>query len=718
MGDVYKAEDTKLHRTVALKFLPPQLTRDKNAQQRFVHEARAASVLDHPNIGTIYEIDEVEGDSFIAMAYHEGETLKDRIAHGPLEVKEAMGIAIQIAQGLAVAHSKDIIHRDIKPANIIITEEGQVKIIDFGLAKLKGLTVLTKTGTTMGTVAYMSPEQTRGGMVDHRSDIWALGVILYEMLAGENPFKGEYEQAVMYMILNEQPEFVTKIRGEVPVQIEQIIEKSLLKNPEKRFQTMNEMLEELRDAAGELREDEHKALPLFKLGRKQRRLVYRIVSIVIVVIVFGIYLWFSRSAEKRPVSIALLPLVSISENAEQQEWITDGMTDALITNMAKISGIRVISRSSVMRYKGTSKSVPEIARELGADYVVDGSVSKKGDQIKISARLIDAPKDEYIWADDYERAFSNILSLQAEIARTIAGKIQIQLTPEEQTRLNSTRPVNPEAYEAYLKGMFHAYKLSPRDLETALRYFELALEKDPNCALGYAGIALVWGGQMQMGFMPYSEAGPRVGAAAAKALELDSTLLEIHYMLGLIRTWYDWDWEGAETAFRRAISLNPNYPDARAYFSQFLYITGRPEEGKVQIERALELDPLSSLFQALYGMDLLYAHRYDDAVATLRNALKIAPDDPVVRSTLRTALHMKGMYKEALEEWKAFYAAKGDRVAEEVLARGYSKDGYFARDAFCGGDDGKTVTHHLCYAMANWDTLYPGGKERQSPGLA
>ncbi|MFQ5853968.1 MAG: protein kinase, partial [Candidatus Binatia bacterium] len=523
MGDVYKAEDTKLQRIVALKFLPLELTRDEEARQRFVREARTASALDHPNIGTIHEIDEVDGHSFIAMAYYEGETLKDKIEHGPLDVEDATDITIQIAQGLAKAHSKDIVHRDIKPANVVITEDRQVKIIDFGLAKLRGRTVLTKTGTTMGTVAYMSPEQTQGANVDHRTDIWALGVMLYEMLAGENPFKGDYEQAVMYSIMHEEPEFITKVRGEVPGQMERILERALAKNPEKRFQTMEEMLEELRNASEGLKEGRRTKPSVFRLGRKQRLNVYRAFAVVLIAIIgFGIYFWRSQVAEATPVSIALLPLESITKDAEQA-WFTDGMTDALITDLAKIRGLRVISRNSTRQYKGTNKAPPEIAEELGVTYVIDGSVVKMGDQVKVSARLIDAAKDEYLWSEDYARDFKNILTLQGEIAQTIASQIQVKLTPEEEVRLASARPVNPEAYEAYLKGQFHWGKLSRADLETAQQYFELALQKDPDYAPAHAGIALVWAARMQMGFVPPSEAAPKAKKAALKALELDST---------------------------------------------------------------------------------------------------------------------------------------------------------------------------------------------------
>ena len=679
MGDVYKAIDIKLQRTVALKFLPHDLTRDEAARQRFVHEARAASALDHSNIGTIHEVDECEGRFFIAMTYYEGETLKDKItsSKGGLDVEEAVNIAIQIAKGLTKAHSKDIFHRDIKPANIVITEDGQAKIIDFGLAKLKGRTVLTKTGTTLGTIAYMSPEQTQGTDVDHRTDIWALGVMLYEMLAGEQPFKGDYEQAVMYSIMNEEPEYITKVRGEVTGQVEKILEKALVKNPEKRFQTMKEMLDELTDTAEELKEGRRRKSPIFKLGRSQRRTVYRVFAgAFIVIIVLGIYLWQTRVAEAAPVSIVLLPMESITQDAEQA-WFTDGMTDALITDLTKISGLRVISRSSAMRYKGTNKAPPEIAAELGVEYVIEGSVVKMGDQVKISARLINALEDEYLWAEDYEREFSNILGLQGEIAQSIAGQVKVKLTPQEETMLAVSRNVNPEAHEAYLKGLFHLYKFTPSGIETAKQYFELTLEKDPDYAPAHAGMATVWNAYQIQGLKSALETRPKANAAMMKALGLDSTLSEVHYMLAVIRSWTDYEWVAGEQAFRRALALNPNHAEAHAYYSQLLYVLRRPKEAMPHIQRALELDPFNTLLRALYGMDLNYAHRSDEAIEMLRNTLKTAPDvHPIVLSTLRTAYELEGMYEEALEMWKEFYAGRNDREGREALDRGYKEAGY------------------------------------------
>ena len=678
MGVVYKAHDTKLKRTVALKFLPREYSSDIAAKERFMHEAQAASALDHNNICTIHEFGETDdGQSFIAMACYEGQSLKSKIDNGQLTIDNSIEIVIQIAKGLKRAHEAGIVHRDIKPANIIITEHDEVKIVDFGLAKLAGQTRLTKEGMTVGTIAYMSPEQAHGNEVDHRSDIWSLGVILYEMVTGQLPFKGEYEQAIIYSLINEEPLPVSVLNEDISQELESIVQKCLTKNPDERYQTIEELLIDFKPFSTEaaVSIDESILGILKRLWRKKNfRRISVAVTILVTLMIIYILFW-PKITETTPVSIALLPLESITKDPDQ-EWFTDGMTDALITDLARISGLRIISRSSVMKYKDANKTASEIADELGVAYVIEGSVMKTENRVKISTRLIDVSNDEYLWAENYERNFKDIFSLQSEVARAIARQIKVKLTPLEQTLLGNKREVNPEAHEAYLKGQLHWYKLSPQGLETALRYFELALEKDPNYALAHAGIALVWGGRVQMGFIPYSEAGPKVKAAAAKALELDSTLVEVHHTLAVVRTWKEWDWEGAETAFRKAIALNPNYPDARAYFSHFLNFIGRPEEAMVQIERALELDPFNSLFQALYGMDLNYLHRYDDAIALLRNALKMAPNDPVVRSTLKNSFHLKGMYKEALEEWKVFYAARGDREAEETLARGYLEDGY------------------------------------------
>jgi TolB-like protein/Flp pilus assembly protein TadD len=372
----------------------------------------------------------------------------------------------------------------------------------------------------------------------------------------------------------------------------------------------------------------------------------------------------------------VLPLENLSGKPEE-EYFADGMHVALIGELARISALRVISRQSAMAYKESRKPIPEIARELKVDGVVEGSAYREGDRVRIQAQLIRAlPVETSLWTQTYERDMGKVLAIHSDVARAIAREIKIKLTPEEETHLDNPRQVYREAYEAYLKGMFHWRRLTREDLDTALSYFELARKMDPDYALAYAGISLVWIGHAQMGFTAVKDAAPPAKAAATRAVELDSTQPEVHYSLALLGYCVDWDWEEAETAFRRALDLNPSYAQARAYYSHLLRFLGRSEEAMAQIDRALELDPFNSLLQALYAMDLMYAHRYDDAVALLRNTLRVAPNDPVVMSTLRSAYHQKGMYVEALEIWKASYAATDDHEAVNALAQGYAEAGY------------------------------------------
>jgi serine/threonine-protein kinase len=676
MGVVYKAEDTKLKRTVALKFLPPELTHIPDVKERFMREAQAAAALDHPHICTVYEFDEAEEKAFISMAYIEGQSLKKKIESGPLKLDEALSTALQVAEGLKEAHKKGVVHRDIKSANIMVTEEGQTKIMDFGLARMAGGTLLTQEGMAMGTIAYMSPEQARGEEVDHRTDIWSFGVVLYETFTGQLPFKGEQDQAVVYSILNEKPKPVTDLQAEIPGAIEQIVGKTLEKNPDERYQQIDDLLDDLRSISeGIVPEGVRVRLRKAKLRRRKRVILYAgIAGLLIIMTVIGLSLFTGRA--EAIDSIAVLPLENLTGDAEQ-EYFVDGVTDELIGQLAQISALRVISRRSVMQYKGVKKPLPEIARELNVDAVVEGAVHQVGENVRIRMQLIDAlPEERHLWTETYDRAMADVLVMYSEIARAIAGEIQVKLTPEEETRLASTHQVNPEAYEAYLKGQFHWGRLYTKDLEIALQYYELALEKDSNYALAYAGIAQAWSGRMQMGDVPPHEAGPRVKAAAMKALELDSTLAEAHYTLAVFRTWTEWDWEGAETAFRRAIELNPNYPDARAFYSHFLNMMRRSEEAMAQIERALELDPFNALFQAFYGVDLMIVRRYDDAIAQFQKVLSTVPNHGVALNMIWITFHNKGMYEEALAGAKAGYALLGYREVERALARGYAEGGY------------------------------------------
>jgi len=676
MGVVYKAVDNKLKRTVALKFLPFEWTYDPQAKERFVREAQAAAALDHPNICTVHEIDEAEGRMFISMAFVEGESLKAKIERGLLKIEEALGLGIQVAEGLREAHKKGVTHRDIKSANIMVTESGQAKIMDFGLARLTGGTLLTKEGMTMGTIAYMSPEQARGEAVDHRSDIWSLGVVLYEMLAGRLPFRGDHDQAVVYAILKEPPKPLTAGRPEIPPSVEQVVGKALEKKPDERYQSVDELIDDLKAIAEGIEPERIRARRRKAKLRKWKRAGLYGGAAVLLVLMAVVALKLFTGRPQAYETLAVLPLENLSRDPEQEVFAA-GIHEALITNFGQLRGLaRVTARSSVMRFKGTNKPLREIARELRVDTLITGAVLRSGNQVRVSVQLINPVTEAQLWAQSFERDLRDILSLQNEIVSAITREVKLQLTPQEETRLTSTRQVNPEAYEACLKGQFHWYKLTRTDLESSLKYFELALEKDPKYAPAYAGIALVWTGSQQQGFVAASEATPKAKAAALKALELDSTLAEVHYTLAGIHSWGDWDWVSGERAYRRAIELNPSYPDPRAYLSHLLYMMRRPEEAMAQIKRALELDPLNSLFQAIYAMDLMYARRYDDAIALLRDTLKTSPNDLVALSTLRSAYHMKHMYNEALEIWKASYEARGDQEAEDALDRGFAEAGY------------------------------------------
>jgi len=634
MGVVYKAEDIKLQRTVALKFLPAQWTSDPEARERFVQEARAASGLDHPNICTIYEIGETEdGHMYIAMACYEGESLREKIKKGPLEQKEALNIAIQVALGMAKAHQKGIVHRDIKPANILITPDGIAKILDFGLAKLAGQVKLTREGTTVGTVAYMSPEQARGAAVDARTDIWSLGVVLYEMLAGRLPYRSDHDQAMIHSILHREPESLSKVRTGLPSGLEQMIGRALAKKPSDRYPTMEEFADDLAAAAEGL-----KPLNAKRHRAKRKKLRREIVSLLSAALIVGLVLFglnvggvrdriFWRTAVSAgPIKMAVLPFANLTGDPAQ-EYFSDVLTEEMITQLGRLNPQRlsVIARTSAMRYKKSEKPIIQIGRELGVAYVLEGSARREGGRVRINAQLIRVRDETQQWADSYERELAGILALQSEVAQGVAGSLAVALIPSERERLTNARPVQPEAYEQHQMGRFRLAERTAPALESAIGHFERAVALDPAYALAYAGLAETYALQ------PYlsSTVSPAVGqaravAAANRALALDASLGRAHATLGLARE-FEFNWSSAEDHFKQAIALEPSYASGHHWYADMLARRGRGSEALVQIRKALELDPLSAIIHQDLGYVLMLSGDRDAGIQQYEKTLELDP---------------------------------------------------------------------------------------------
>jgi len=596
MGAVYKARDTKLDRDVALKFLPPELTRDPEAKNRFIHEARAASALQHDNICTIHDVDETEeGQMFIVMDLYGGESLKERIQHGPLKVQEATEFAIQIAQGLAEAHQHDIVHRDIKPANILIARSGAAKIVDFGVAKLAGRTLLTKSGSTVGTIAYMAPEQARGENVDGRADIWSLGVVLYEMLSGRLPFKSDYEQAMIYSILNELPPPLNSLRPEVPAELEDVVGKALRKNPAERFQKMEEIVTALRSVKGNLGAE----------SGEPRRPAREIVP-----------------------SIAVLPFVNMSADREN-DYFSDGLAEEVINALSKLEGLFVTARTSAFQFRGKDLDIREIGRQLNVRTVLEGSVRKAGHTLRVTAQLINVADGYHLWSERFDRNIKDVFAVQDEIAMAVVEKLRVELLEGEKERVTKRYTQDENAYQLYLKGRYHWNQRHPRAMVMAVECFQHAIDKDPRYALPYVGIADVFNMLGEFGFIPPRDAYTLSRSLLQKAQEIDDSLSDLYVSLALITYCFEWDLPLAQQYVRRSIELNPQNWYAHGTRGEILASQGRPAEGLEEAKKALESDPLSSMAHAFYGIMLVTTERVEEGRERMLKTIAMEPDQPM-----------------------------------------------------------------------------------------
>lgn len=614
MGVVYRARDQRLPRDVAIKLLPPGALATEDARARFWREALALSRLQHPGIAVLYEFDR-EGDTdFLVLEHVPGETLEARLARGPLEEREVLAVAQQIVAALAAAHAEGIVHRDLKPGNVMVTPAGQVKMLDFGVARLAAGAMdekragATTVATRLGTLAYMAPEQLFGSNVDVRADVYSAGVMLFQMATGRLPFEDVESAALAQRVLVEPPPPPSSVRPGVSMQLEKVILRCLEKTPDRRYANADALAEDLR-------------------ALTERRPVSAAPASVI-------------------DSLVVLPLENLSRDPAE-EYFADGMTDTLIATLTEIGALRVISRTSAMRYKGTRESLPEIARALRVAAVVEGTVMRSGDRVRITARLVEAAGDRALWSRSYERELSDVLALQSEVAQSIADEIRVRVTPEEQARLTRPREVDPGALEAYLEARHHWGRRTPEGLSRSVDLFRAALDRQQSYAAAWAGLADAWNLIGMFRLRRPSEAFPMARSAAQRALALEPEMAEAQTALAFASHYFGWDWAGAEQTYRRTIASQPGYANAHHWYADFLSSKGRTDEALTAVRRARELDPFSAPVAVTEGHVLYFARRYDQALALIRSQRELFPDFAMVHLDLGRTLEELGRYDEA-----------------------------------------------------------------------
>jgi len=636
MGEVWLAQDTELDRKVALKFLAAHLCQDEECRRRFKREAQAAAKLSHPNIITIHEVGEYQNRPFFAMEYVEGQSLGDLIKEKKLELSQVADLTLQICEGLQRAHQEEIIHRDIKPSNILIDNEGRVKILDFGLAMVKGAEKLTQTGSTLGTVGYMSPEQIEVKEIDHRSDLFSLGIVLYEMITGRLPFKGETDAATLNSILNDSPEPLSRYKSDVPDELQSIISKLLQKFQDLRYQHADDLKVDLK-----------------RIGIKSE-----------------------YSEKERKPSIAVLPFANLSTDPEQ-EYFCDGMAEEIINALTRIENLRVIARTSAFSFKGKAVDVREIGRKLDVETLLEGSVRKSGNRLRIMAQLITTKDGSHIWSQRYDKDMDDVFAVQDEISLAIVENLKLKLVRNEKTNLAKNRAYNIEAYNLYLQGRYYWNKRTTESLKKATDCFEQAIKIDSDFALAYTGLADCYSMLQQSGELRPDEAFPMAKEYAMKALEIDESLAEAHTSLAYAIDSYDWDWAVAEKEYKRALELNPGYATGHQWYAMFLRVMDRPIPAVEEIKKAEDLDPLSLIIKVASAWVYLEAGMLDVAEKQCRKVLEMDPNFFFVHNALSEIYLRKGNKDRAVEERLKGYGQHDYSTNDiSVLKAAYSENGW------------------------------------------
>src|SRR3989449_6849179 len=705
MGVVYRAQDLRLGRSVALKFLPLELVRDRLALERFQREARSASGLNHPNISTIHEIDEIEGHPFIVMELLEGQTLKHIITGKALKNTQILEITTDMADALDAAHESGIIHRDLKPANIFLTRRGQTKILDFGLAKLipsprsvvEGVGVsalptladtenLTSTGVALGTVAYMSPEQARGEELDQRTDLFSLGAVMYEMATGRLAFGCGTTAVVFEAILNRTPTPATRLNPDLLSDLGWITAKLLEKDRKLRYQSAAELRADLK----RVKRDTESAGVATSVVSGQLRSPWRsriLVAAAVACVLFLLLIAFApRNWRQRLLggfgsgrihSIAVLPFVNVSADPNI-EYLSDGITDGIISSLSRVPELRVMARTTVFSYKGRELSPQKVGHDLNVDAVLLGRIAQRGDNLTIQTDLVSVADGSELWGEQYNRKVSDLLTVQGDIAKEIYDNLRPKLTGQEITKLAKHETENAEAYQLYLQGLFYWNKWTQDGFKKASDYFNQAVEKDPNYAQAYAGLADTYNFMGDSGYVAPLQAWQNAKSAATQAVKLDDSLPEGHISLALVREDYDWDWSGAENEFKRAIQLNPNSATAHQWYGDFLTKLGRFEDAEAEVRRAQKLDPLSPIVNMALPEVFTWESRYDEAIAEYKKIIALDPSFPGSYGNLANLYERKHMYSEALDTMQPYLSLKGTPNSGAELRSLYSASGYTA----------------------------------------